>query len=68
VQIKPPAVALLLLNSAADRLVQASCSQAIAQAWHCPLQTHPSAGHDLCLDAGEWVIEQITTQFFKKLE
>jgi pimeloyl-[acyl-carrier protein] methyl ester esterase len=56
--IAPP-VPVLLLNSAKDRMVDASCSQVIAQRWNAELRCHPSAGHDLPLDDGPWVIEEI---------
>lgn len=49
----------LLLNSARDGLVDAACSQAIAQAWGCPLRQHPDAGHDLPLDDPEWVVRAV---------
>lgn len=51
--------ALLLLASRGDRLVNSQCSEAIAAAWQCPLQLHPSAGHDLPLDDGPWVVAQV---------
>jgi hypothetical protein len=36
-----------------------ACSAALARAWGCPLRTHPEAGHDLPLDAPDWLIEQV---------
>ncbi|MCF7986815.1 MAG: alpha/beta hydrolase [Methylovulum sp.] len=50
---------VLLLNSQGDRLVAPMCSEAISQQWELELHTHPWAGHDLTLDASDWVIEQI---------
>jgi predicted alpha/beta hydrolase family esterase len=50
---------LLLLASAQDQLVDPRCSAALAHAWHRPLVRHTSAGHDLPLDDGAWVISQI---------
>jgi pimeloyl-ACP methyl ester carboxylesterase len=50
-----PAVPLLVLASDGDRLVDSGCSKALAQAWHLPLHIHPHAGHDLPLDAPQWV-------------
>ncbi|MDD4914934.1 MAG: alpha/beta hydrolase [Methylococcales bacterium] len=50
-----PQAPVLLLNSLGDRLVSPACSQAIGNRWCLELQTHPWAGHDLCLDDGEWV-------------
>lgn len=54
-----PGVPLLLLSSEHDQLVDSRCSQAIAGAWHCPLLTHPAAGHDLPLDDPRWVAGQV---------
>lgn len=58
-----PTCAKLILNSNADRLVKPSCSERIAKAWQCPLETHESAGHDLTLDDAEWVIQKINHHF-----
>lgn len=55
---KPPCP-ILLLNSQQDRLVSPRCSMAIQQQWQLELRTHPSAGHDLTLDAGDWVTMQL---------
>jgi pimeloyl-ACP methyl ester carboxylesterase len=54
-----PPVPLLLLVGQGDALVDARCSQALARAWQVPLVVHPTAGHDLPLDAGPWVAEQV---------
>jgi pimeloyl-ACP methyl ester carboxylesterase len=54
-----PSSAALLLASTQDRLVNVTCSRSVAQRWHLPLKEHPSAGHDLPLDDGWWVIQQI---------
>ena len=53
-----PQVPVLLLNSSADRLVSTNCSTAIQQRYQLPLHSHANAGHDLALDAPEWVIDQ----------
>lgn len=49
----------LVLCGAADRLVAPQCSQTLAALWGSRLRLHPSAGHDLTLDAGPWVAEQV---------
>ncbi len=54
-----PLVPTLLLASTHDGLVAVQCSEALAQHWQCPLQLHPSAGHDLPLDDGPWVAQQV---------
>lgn len=56
---KGPECPILLLSSLGDRTVDPSCSEDLAEHWQLPLRTHPSAGHDLPLDAPEWVLEQI---------
>jgi alpha-beta hydrolase superfamily lysophospholipase len=55
----PPPAPTLLLNSLGDQLVNPQCSATLAQHWHCPFVRHPTAGHDLPLDAGPWVLAQV---------
>ena len=52
-------VDMLVLASKGDRLVDARCSQALAQKWGCEIAMHASAGHDLPLDDADWVVSQI---------
>lgn len=54
-----PAVPLLLLGSAQDRLVDVRCTLAAARRWGSPVRLHPWAGHDLPLDDPAWVIAQV---------
>jgi pimeloyl-ACP methyl ester carboxylesterase len=54
-----PRVPTLLLTSLQDRLVSAQCSLALAKRWGCAIRSHESAGHDLPLDDGAWVTEQV---------
>jgi pimeloyl-ACP methyl ester carboxylesterase len=54
-----PKARVLLLNSAKDDFVSPYCSERIARHWNLPLHTHPEAGHDIALDAPEWVLEEI---------
>ena len=56
---QPPAVPLLVLSGARDRLVDPRCSQRLAGLWRCAHAEHPDAGHDLALDDGDWVVRQI---------
>jgi len=56
----PPRCPVLLLNGGGDRLVSPACSDAIARALQLPLKRHPTAGHDLALDAPGWVVAQVT--------
>jgi len=55
-----PRLPHLILVGEGDRLVAPSCSRSIARAWGSPIAAHPSAGHDLTLDAGPWMLEQIS--------
>lgn len=54
-----PPVPMLVLAGSGDRLVDPRCSQALARAWGLPIALHPWAGHDLTLDDGPWVAEQV---------
>jgi pimeloyl-ACP methyl ester carboxylesterase len=57
--LQAPAVPTLILCGAQDALVDPRCSQAIARAWGCAWHMHPDAGHDLPLDAPQWVIDTL---------
>ncbi|MBV8635903.1 MAG: alpha/beta hydrolase [Burkholderiaceae bacterium] len=54
-----PCTRLLILGSTADGLVDNECSRQLAALWHAEAAFHPSAGHDLPLDDGPWIVEQI---------
>lgn len=54
-----PSVPVLLLASRQDRLADARCSLTLAQHWRCAIRLHPLAGHDLPLDDGGWVAQQV---------
>lgn len=54
-----PQQPVLLLNGLGDKLVSPQCSTAIQQHWQLALRSHPTAGHDLTLDEGEWVAAQL---------
>ena len=53
---------VVVISGAADRLVSAKCSQAIAKHWGWPLLTHPQAGHDLPLDDPQWLLACLQQQ------
>lgn len=57
---QPPKVPVLLLASGSDRLVSPACSRSLADRWNLPLRLHPLAGHDLPLDAPDWVATEAT--------
>jgi len=57
-RITPP-VPVLLLAGQQDQLVNAKCSLALARHWGCAIRLHPAAGHDLPLDDGVWVAQQV---------
>lgn len=52
-------VPTLILAGATDGLVDPRCSGEIARRWACDLAVHPEAGHDLPLDDGSWVAQQV---------
>jgi len=54
-----PTVQTLILAGQKDRLVNVKCSITLAQHWGCAIHLHPTAGHDLPLDDGAWVIQQV---------
>ncbi len=54
-----PCTRLLILGSTADGLVDNECSRRLAALWHAEAAFHPSAGHDLPLDDGPWIVEQV---------
>jgi pimeloyl-ACP methyl ester carboxylesterase len=49
----------LILASQKDRLVSVQASKALAQRFQWPLHIHPNAGHDLPMDDGDWVVQQL---------
>lgn len=55
-RIEPPT---LVIASDGDRLVDPSCSRLIADALDAPLAVHQGGGHDLALDAPDWIAETI---------
>jgi pimeloyl-ACP methyl ester carboxylesterase len=68
----PPRVPILILSAARDQLVDPRCSAQIARLWQVPIATHADAGHDLPLDAPEWVVGQVrewsmSVEFWRKL-
>jgi pimeloyl-ACP methyl ester carboxylesterase len=50
---------VLVLASRGDRLVSWHCSRRIAERLRAPLRVHDDAGHDLTLDAPDWVCDQV---------
>lgn len=58
-----PKAEVLILTAENDRLVHFSCSQDIAKCWEVPILIHPTAGHDLPLDAPEWILQAVKNRF-----
>ncbi|KXV14485.1 hydrolase [Caballeronia megalochromosomata] len=54
-----PRCPVLLLSSAADRLVDPVCSVRIAKHWRASHSVHPWAGHDLPHDDPDWTCKTI---------
>lgn len=61
--IDPPQTPLVVLRSMGDKMVHPSCSKKLADYWNLPLHTHESAGHDLCIDDPQWVLECIKEEW-----
>jgi pimeloyl-ACP methyl ester carboxylesterase len=53
------AVPSLFIVGTTDKLVDASCSRALARRYGAPLVEHPTAGHDISTDEPEWLSAQI---------
>lgn len=56
---KAPETPIVVFNSLRDQMVDPRCSEKLSQHWSLPLYSHPSAGHDLCIDDPHWVISMI---------
>lgn len=56
---RAPDLPLKVLVGAGDSLVDPDCSRRLAQAWQLPIAEHPTAGHDLALDAPDWIAAQM---------
>lgn len=54
-----PKTDILILSSEKDMLVHPACSEKIAQMWHLKTHVHPTAGHDIALEAPSWICEQL---------
>ncbi len=61
-----PACPILVLTSPQDALVDTSCSRQVAVHWNTAFVEHLTAGHDLPLDDGLWVVGQVNG-WLKKL-
>ncbi|OGQ13230.1 MAG: hypothetical protein A2138_11485 [Deltaproteobacteria bacterium RBG_16_71_12] len=53
------AAPVLVLASRADRLVSWRCSERLAHALGAELRVHDAGGHDLSLDAPDWICDQV---------
>ena len=51
---------VLLLNSFGDKLVSSHCTLAIQKKFTLLLESHLTAGHDLPLDAPDWMLKKLT--------
>ncbi len=52
-------VPALFMVGTTDKLVEASCSRALARRFVAPLVEHPTAGHDLSTDEPHWLAGEI---------
>ncbi|HFD13150.1 MAG TPA: alpha/beta hydrolase [Crenotrichaceae bacterium] len=58
--INKPTQPILIITSTADRLVDYRCSLKLCNIWQTMYRQHNSAGHDLSLDAPDWLANQIS--------
>ncbi|WP_299794960.1 alpha/beta fold hydrolase [uncultured Shewanella sp.] len=56
---RPPSCRLLFISSTNDNLVSHDATRAIAQSWHTPLVVNTLAGHDVPLDAPQWLCDEV---------
>lgn len=54
-----PVTPMVVFNSLGDEMVHPSCSEKLARHWDLPIYTHPEAGHDMAIDAPEWLIKKV---------
>ena len=54
-----PQTPIYCLTSKGDRMVDYHCTMALSQKWSLPMGVHKEAGHELHLDAGDWVVENL---------
>lgn len=54
-----PAIPVLVVGTHGDQLVSPRCSESLARHWRVPLMQHGDAGHDLPLDAADWLAAQV---------
>ncbi len=62
---KKPKAELLFLRSLEDRLCNPVCSERLANRYGAPLESHPTAGHELPVDDPTWVIDRLIENFSK---
>lgn len=60
-KLQPLGLPTLVLAGAQDKIVNPSCAGRIAKALAAPVRIHPHAGHDLSLDAADWVVAELRT-------
>lgn len=56
---KPVSARCLVIGSARDRVVNPTCSAALAAFLRCPLLTHPTGGHDLPVEDPNWILSRV---------
>lgn len=59
--LSQPSCPTLLLGSDGDEMVSSECTRDIAEQWGLNPIIHPTAGHEICFDAGDWVMEQVNS-------
>lgn len=59
---------VFVLSALADQLVSPLCSRALAEMLNAPLLSLPEAGHDLPLEAKDWLLTVLSTDVYGPLQ
>lgn len=54
-----PPCPVTIVCSRKDRMVHYTCSEKLGKLWHLPVVIHEDAGHDIAIDAPEWLIQTV---------
>ncbi len=52
---------LVVLASRQDKMVSHKCSVKLAECYQAQLRLHPKAGHDMALDATDWLVNELVS-------
>ncbi len=61
----PPVCPTTIISGEQDQLVNPICSHRLAKAWNARHERHPEAGHDLPLEAPEWLSQTLVKKILE---